>query len=93
MGYTFNWNALQNGSLNYGNDPQRVSSPVGVTEFIVGGGATVILDSWVPYSQFGSWVVPEPDTWLLAVAGGILLLAFRVSASPRHRSPGRRGNS
>jgi len=93
MGYTFNWNALQDGSQNHGNDPQRVSSPVGVTEFLVSGGTTVILDSWVPYSQFGSWVVPEPATWLLTVAGGFLLLASRVSASPRHRSQGRRGNS
>ncbi|MFZ9853866.1 MAG: hypothetical protein ACO3I0_02025 [Limisphaerales bacterium] len=93
MGYTFNWNALQDGSQNYGNDSLRVSSPVGVTEFIVSGGTTVILDSWVPYSQFGSWVVPEPATWLLTVAGGFLLLAFRVSASPRHRSQDRRGNS
>ena len=93
MGYTFNWNALQDGSKNYGNDPQRVSSPVGVTEFIVSGGTTVILDSWVPYSQFGSWVVPEPSTWLLTLAGGFVLLAFRVSASPRNRSQDRRGNS
>lgn len=93
MGYTFNWNSLQDGSPLVGNDPQRVTSPIGVTEFIVSGGTTVILDSWVPYSQFGSWVVPEPGAWLLAMAGGVLLLAFRISASPRHRSRGRPGSS
>ncbi len=89
MGYTFNWNSLQDGSPLYGTDPQRVSSPVGVTEFIVSGGATVILDSWVPYSQFGSWVVPEPGTWFLAVAGGLVLWACRTRPSPRHGSKDR----
>ncbi len=93
MGYTFNWNALQDGSPLVGNDALRVSSPIGVTEFIVSGGATVVLDSWVPYSQFGSWVVPEPGSWLLAMAGGILLGVCWISASPRHRSRARPGSS
>ena len=93
MGYTFNWNALQDGSPLVGSDPLRVSSPIGVTEFIVSGGAKVVLDSWVPYAQFGSWVIPEPGAWLLAMTGGILLVACRISASPRHRSRGRPGSS
>ena len=51
------------------------------------------LESYLQQHYFASGEVPEPGSWLLATAGGILLLAFRISASPRHRSPGRRGSS
>ncbi len=75
MGYTYNWNSLQDGSNPaYGNDPHHAPNPFGLTEFVVSGGSTVLLDSWVPNSNLGLWVVPEPGAVFLLLTGGVLLL-------------------
>jgi len=78
MGYTYNWNSLQDGSESaYGNDPLHAPNPFGLTEFVVSGGSTVLLDSWVPNSGLGLWVVPEPAVVFLLLAGGFALLIIR----------------
>jgi len=75
MGYTYNWNSLQDGSNPaYGSDPFHAPNPFGLTEFVVSGGSTVLLDSWVPNSDLGLWAVPEPGAVFLFLAGGALLL-------------------
>jgi len=82
MGYTYNWNALQDGSNPaYGFDPDHATSTVGLSEFIISGGSDVILENWIPYSDFTTWLVPEPSAALLLVlAAGLLLIRLR-----RHR--------
>ncbi len=77
MGYTYNWNFLQDGSTpDYGTDPNRVSSPIALTEFLVSSDTSILLDQWIPYSELGAWVVPEPSVFFLFSAG-ILFLALR----------------
>lgn len=78
MGYTYNWNALQDGSNPvYGSDPNHAASTVGVSEFVVSGGSNVLLDSWIPYSDLGLWAVPEPGTLLLFALGIGVIFVFR----------------
>lgn len=78
MGYTYNWNALQDGSdPAFGSDPNHASSAVGVSEFVVSGGSDILLDSWIPYSELGLWVVPEPGTLLLFALGIGVVFVFR----------------
>jgi hypothetical protein len=79
MGYTYNWNALQDGSIpGYGYDPQAPSSFIGLSEFMVSGGSQVLLESWIPYDDLDSWVaVPEPHGLLLFVVGTFLLILRR----------------
>lgn len=82
MGYTYNWNVLQDGSSPlYGNDPLHVASFFGLSEFVVSGGSQVLLESWLPYAEFDSWIaVPEPSgVILLLFAGGLIGVAPRRS--------------
>ena len=80
MGYTYNWNALQDGSNpSFGDDPLAPSSFFGLSEFMVSGGSQVLLENWIPYDDLDSWiVVPEPHgICYLIVAGGLFLLFHR----------------
>lgn len=71
MGYTYNWNSLQDGSNpSYGNDPLHVTDFIGPTEFVVSAGSTVVLEGYVYASGLGTWLIPEP--------GGVALLLFGV---------------
>jgi hypothetical protein len=85
MGYTYNWNALQDGSNPaFGFDPSHAQSIFGLSEFMVSGGSDILLDSWIPYSDFGTWVVsvPEPGTYVLLLFGaGVLVLRRRFMAA------------
>lgn len=82
MGYTFNWNALQDGSYDplYGFDPNAPDNFFGLSEFMVSGGSNVILESWIDYENFSVWIVPEPGTFGLVVVG--LTLALVRSRRP-----------
>lgn len=81
MGYTFNWNALQNGDYDpsYGYDDNAPDSFFGLTEFMVSAGSQVVLESWVPYSDLDVWIVPEPGSFGLAAFGVALVLIRRRS--------------
>lgn len=85
MGYTFNWNYLQDGSNPaWGNDPLAPDNFFGLSEFMVSGGTNIVLDSWIPYSDLGTWVVsvPEPGTYILLLFGaGVLVLRRRFSTA------------
>jgi len=88
MGYTYNWNSLQDGSSpSYGNDPLHVTDFIGLTEFVVSAGSTVVLDSYVYASDLGTWLVPEPGSvaLLLIGAGVVCFVRFRRS-SRRHQT-------
>ena len=77
MGYTYNWNFLQDGTNPaYGLDTGRVTSFVGLSEFVVSSNTTVILESWVSYDQLAAWAVPEPGSLILLALGTFFLLVF-----------------
>ncbi len=78
MGYTFNWNALQDGSdPAFGTDPLAPTSFIGLSEFMVSGGSQIVLDSWIPYSDFDTWIVPEPGSIGLIVLGCSMFVLVR----------------
>ena len=88
MGYTYNWNSLQDGSNpSYGNDPLHVTDFIGPTEFVVSAGSTVVLDSYVYASDLGTWLVPEPGT------AALLLFGAGVVCFVRFRRPSRRNET
>lgn len=79
MGYTFNWNSLQDGSNpDYGTDPLAPDSPIGLSEFMVSGGSQVLLESWIPYSDFDIWIIPEPGSIFLILAGLLIPVLIRA---------------
>lgn len=79
MGYTYNWNSLQDGSNPaYGQDSLAPDSPIGLSEFMVSGGSQVLLDSWVPFSDFDIWIIPEPGSVFLIILGLLLPAAGRI---------------
>ena len=70
MGYTFNWNSLQDGfDPSYGVDPLAPAFSFGVSEFIVSAGSKIVNERFVTNAELGVWVVPEP-----ALAGGWILV-------------------
>jgi hypothetical protein len=81
MGYTYNWNALQDGSdTNYGYDPSHATSPVGLAEFMVSAGSQVLLEQWVSHSELQTWIIPEPSVVALMILGLAVLLLSRRQA-------------
>jgi|GEM_PF-1151378 len=78
MGYTYNWNALQDGTVPaYGDDPFHVASAIGLSEFVVSGNSTVMLADWIPYANLGSWASPDPGSVFLLVFAGGCIFFFR----------------
>lgn len=78
MGYTYNWNALQDGSNpDYGFDPLRATNPIGLTEFMVSGGSKVVLDQWVSHSDLQAWIIPEPSVVVLVILSLVVLAIWR----------------
>jgi hypothetical protein len=89
MGYTYNWNHLQDGTNpDYGLDPLAPDSPVGLAEFMVSGGSQVILESWIPYSDFDLWIIPEPGSLTLVLLG-LFVPAFVWLGKSAFGEPGR----
>lgn len=72
MGYTYNWNYLEDGQGGRSTDPFRVGSYVGTTEFVVSAGAEVVFDHFVDNAGLYSYLIPEP--------GGVFLLLFGAGA-------------
>ena len=61
MGYTFNWNSLQDGfDPSYGVDPLAPAFSFGVSEFIVSAGSKIVNERFVTHADLGAWAVPEP---------------------------------
>ena len=61
MGYTFNWNSLQDGfDPSYGIDPLAPAFSFGVSEFIVSAGSKIVNERFVTHADLGAWAVPEP---------------------------------
>jgi hypothetical protein len=98
MGYTYNWNFLQDGSNpSYGNDPLHATDFFGPTELVVSAGSTVVLESYVYTADLGAWLVPEPGTVILALLGlGVICLIrfcrpslYRWKCPVKRRAPGR----
>ncbi len=82
MGYTFNWNSLQDGfDPSYGVDPLAPAVPFGVSEFIVSAGSKIVNERFVTHADLGAWAVPEPA--LLGPA--ILVLAVCLLRRLRDR--------
>ena len=79
MGYTYNWNYLEDGQDGRALDPFRVGSYVGTSEFIVSAGVTVQFDHFVESSDLYSYLVPEPGSveFLLLGAGLVCFLRLR----------------
>jgi hypothetical protein len=74
MGYTFNWNSLQDGSdPSYGTDPLAPAGSFGLAEFIVSAGSKIVNERFVTNANLGVWVVPEP-----ALMGPGILAVFVV---------------
>jgi len=69
MGYTYNWNYLEDGQNGRANDPFRVGSYVGTTEFVVSAGATVVFDRFVDNAGLYSYLIPEPGSVILLLLG------------------------
>ena len=92
MGYTYNWNALQDGSNpSYGNDPSHVSDFTGPSEFVVSAGSTVVLDNYVYAADLGTWLIPEPGTVILLLfgAGVVFFVRYRCLRGHKSHSPAR----
>jgi hypothetical protein len=95
MGYTYNWNALQDGSNpDYGFDPLAPTNAIGVAEFMVSGGSQVVLEQWVSHADLQTWIIPEPRVVVLVVLSlGVLACgqgrlwrpALRLLLRPRSR--------
>lgn len=78
MGYTYNWNALQNGSdPAFGMDPLAPDSFIGLPEFMISGGSQIVLESWIPYADFDLWIIPEPGSVGLFLFGVLVAVARR----------------
>jgi hypothetical protein len=78
MGYTYNWNFLEDGLNGRADDTNRVSSYVGVSEFVVSAGARVEFDSFVENDVLYAYLIPESDTLtLLVFSSGLVLLRRR----------------
>jgi hypothetical protein len=61
MGYTFNWNSLQDGlDPSYGIDPLAPAFSFGVPEFIVSAGSKIVNERFVTHADLSAWAVPEP---------------------------------
>jgi hypothetical protein len=78
MGYTYNWNALQDGSNpDYGFDPSRATNLIGLAEFNVSSGSQVVLDQWVPHADLQAWIIPEPSVVALMILSLVVLAIGR----------------
>ncbi len=69
MGYTYNWNYLEDGLNGRSNDPTRVTNYVGASEFVVSAGAWVQFEGFVENDQLYTYLVPEPGTGALLLVG------------------------
>ena len=86
MGYTFNWNSLQDGfDPSYGVDPLAPALSFGVSEFIVSAGSKIVNERFVTHADLGAWAVPEPAL----LGSGILVVAVCMIRRPR---PAREGH-
>lgn len=75
MGYTYNWNYLEDGEAGRALDPNRVSSLVGPSEFVVSAGSWVEFSHFVENDALYAYLVPESGSfWLLAFATGMILM-------------------
>ncbi len=82
MGYTYNWNALQDGSNpDYGFDPSAPTNAIGLAEFMVSGGSQVVLEQWVSHSDLQTWIIPEPSVVALVIVGLVVLIVMRGGVS------------
>ena len=77
MGYTYNWNFLEDGLDGRSNDPTRVTNYVGPSEFVVSAGAWVQFEGFVENDQLYTYLVPEPSTVALLLAGAALVCVVR----------------
>jgi hypothetical protein len=76
MGYTYNWNYLEDGQNGRANDPFRVDSYVGTTEFVVSAGDTVVFDHFE--NDLYSYLVPEPGSVILLLLGAGVVCFVRL---------------
>ncbi|MEI8310920.1 MAG: PEP-CTERM sorting domain-containing protein [Verrucomicrobiota bacterium] len=96
MGYTYNWNYLEDGQNGRADDPFRVGSYVGATEFVVSAGATVVFDHFVENTNLYSYLIPEPNSVILFLFGAgvvyfVILHRARlkvIRANSETRGPG-----
>lgn len=80
MGYTFNWNSLQNGSdPSYGTDPLAPAGSFGLAEFIVSAGSKIVNERFVTNANLGVWVVPEPALMGPGILAVVVVLLLRRS--------------
>jgi len=79
MGYTYNWNYLEDGLNGRAYDPAAVDSYVGTGEFVVSSGAWVQFDHFVENAGLYTYMIPEPGGAVLLVfaAGFVCLIHFR----------------
>lgn len=77
MGYTYNWNYLEDGSGGRALDASRVDSYAGVSEFVVSAGAWVQFERFVGNDELFQYVVPEPGVWVWMVLAGVVGLGCR----------------
>lgn len=94
MGYTYNWNALQNSLADptLGYDPLAPASTVGVSEFIVSAGSKIVNEGFVTNPRLGLWAangiwsIPEIDPngigCVVAFVTGVLGLLERRRPRP-----------
>ena len=83
MGYTYNWNFLEDGQDGRALDPLRVGSYVGTSEFIVSAGVTVQFDHFVENGDLYSYLVPEPGIVALLLLGAGVVCIVRVRRPAR----------
>ena len=75
MGYTYNWNFLEDGLSGRAEDANRASSYVGVSEFVVSAGAWVQFDSFIENDALYPYLIPEPGSLpLLIFSTGLICL-------------------
>ena len=87
MGYTFNWNSLQDGSdPSYGTDPLAPAGSFGLAEFIVSAGSKIVNERFVTNANLGVWVVPEPALMGPGILAVVVVLLLRRSCR-RVRQP------
>lgn len=78
LGATYNWNYLEDGVAGRSLDPDRVSSPIGPSEFVVSAGAWVEFSHFVENDHLYAYLIPEPGGFTLILFSSIILvLRFR----------------
>ena len=77
MGYTYNWNSLEDGLNGRALDPNRVNSYVGPSEFVLSAGSWVKFDHFVENAGLYTYLVPEASSIFLLLFAGIAIFCLR----------------